>query len=258
VTFDYPNYDFIGWNGARPPFDDPELRRALTLAIDRRGLVEELLYGYGRVSKGPLLSFWWSSNDAIEPWPHDPQAARELLAREGWSVVHEDGSRSEGRPLHVELITNAGNRLREQMLVKIQAQLSAVGVTTSVAVLEMRALRQRVGAGEFDGYLGGWVFDGKADLRSLFASDAVLPHGMNVVHYSSEEVDRLLAEADRAEDWRLLKPRLDAVQDRIHADQPYTFLYETRRVAAHGQRLEGVAIEVPSDPLAGLERYWIN
>ena len=125
-------------------------------------------------------------------------------------------------------------------------------------MLEMRALRQRVGAGDFDGYLGGWVFDGKADLRALFASDAVLPHGMNVVHYSSDEVDRLLTEADHAEDWRLLKPKLDAVQDRIHADQPYTFLYETRRVAAHGRRLAGVSIDVPWDPLAGLERYWVN
>lgn len=258
VTFDAPKYDFIGWNGARAPFDDPEVRRAMTLAIDRGSLVEDLLYGYGRVSKGPLLSFWWNANKELEPWPYSPDEARAILREAGYSVRAADGSRTDGEALRIELVTNTGNRLREQMLVKIQAQLEAIGVEVEVAALEMRTLRGKVGGGDYDGYLGGWEFDGKADLRQLFGTESVLPHGMNVVHYSSEEVDRLLAEADGAADWRTLKPTLDAVQDRIHDDQPYTFLYETKRIAGHSLRLEGVKVSVASDSLADLERYWID
>jgi peptide/nickel transport system substrate-binding protein len=259
ITFDYPKYDFVGWNGSRPPFDDPEIRRAMTLAIDRQGLVEELLYGYGQVSKGPLLSFWWNANDDLVAWPYDPGEARRILRELGYATVGRDGRPAgEGRVLEFELITNSGNRLREEMLVKIQEQLSRVGVRATIRPLEMRALRQQVGSGDYDAYLGGWVFDGKADLKQLFASDAVIPNGMNVVFYASEDVDLLLDQVDDTESWDAMKAKLDAIQSRIHEDQPYTFLYETKRVAAHGNQLSGVEIDIPSDPLARLERYSID
>jgi len=259
ISFDYPKYDFVGWNGSRPPFDDPELRRAMTLAIDRQALVEDLLYGYGQVSKGPLLSFWWNANEDLVAWPYDPAEARRILRAAGFATVDRSGRPvGDGQTLEFELLTNSGNRLREEMLVKIQQQLSRVGVRATVRPLEMRALRQQVGSGDYDAYLGGWVFDGKADLGQLFASDAVVPHGMNVVFYASVEVDRLLDQVDDTESWDAMKAKLDAIQSRIHEDQPYTFLYETKRVAAYGRQLSGVQIDIPSDPLARLERYRID
>ena len=258
VAFDYPKYDYIGWNGSRAPFDDPDLRRAMTLAIDRDALVEELLYGYGQVSKGPLLSFWWSSNARLRAWPYEPDEARRILREAGYATLDRNGRMTGRRPLELELITNSGNRLREEMLVKIQAQLALIGIHAEVRALEMRALRQKVGSGEYDAYLGGWVFDGRADLRQLFGSQSVLPNGMNVVHYDSQEVDQLLDQVDDAESWTAMKQKLDAIQFQIHEDQPYTFLYETKRLAAHGNRLSGVQIDITSDPLARLERYRVN
>ena len=63
----------------------------------------------------------------------------------------------------------------------------------------MRALRENVARGAYDGYLGGWVFYGKVDLASLFGSTATPPEGANMVFYRSPEVDRLLAALDAAE-----------------------------------------------------------
>ncbi|HKQ60013.1 MAG TPA: ABC transporter substrate-binding protein, partial [Candidatus Polarisedimenticolaceae bacterium] len=240
AAFDYPKADALGWNAARPPLDDPAVRRALTLAIDRNALVENLLHGFGRVSRGPVPSFWWLAARELAPLPYDPDQARRLLA---------------GRTPKLELLTNAGNRQREEVLVQVQAQLAQVGVRVEVRPLEMRAMRARVAAGDYDGYLGGWVFSGKIDLRAIFGSASRPPAGLNVVGYRSAEVDRLLDAADAAADWPALKAAFDALQQRIDADQPYTFLYETQRVAAWGPRLAGVAIDVPSDPLAGLERF---
>jgi ABC-type transport system substrate-binding protein len=78
------------------------------------------------------------------------------------------------------------------------------------------------------------------------------------VGYSSEEADRLFAELDRCADWETMAELLRQVQQRIHEDQPYTFLYEMKRVAAHGPRIDGVEIDIPSDPLARLERFWVR
>ena len=259
VSFDYPKYDYIGWNGSQPPFDDMLLRKALTLAIDRDALVEELLYGYGRVSKGPLLSFWWSADRDLEPWPYDPDQARRMLADLGYDTRSDDGTTIDrGKRLEFELITNTGNRLREAMTVKIQEQLSRVGVVVHVRSLAMRTLVGRCRSGDYSAYLGGWTLLGKPDLKPIFGSDFTPPRGANVVHYDSPEIDDLLARLEQASDWQAMKQLFVKIQERIHQDQPYTFLYETKRVAAMGPRLVGMQIDIPSDPLARLERCWVQ
>ncbi len=259
LGFDYPKYDFVGWNNAKPPFDDPRVRRALTLAIDREVLVEDLLYGFGRVSKGPVLSSSWGADQTLEPWPYDPDQARHLLSAAGYAT-REDGevSLASGRIVKFELLTNAGNALREAMAVKIQEQLGRVGVQVTLRTLEMGALMDRCTKGDYDAYLGGWTVLGKVDLEPVFGSASQPPDGVNVVGFRSPEVDRLLGQLETAEDWRAMKPLLDEIQRRIHEEQPYTFLYEMKRVAATGPRLVDLRIDNPADPLADLERCWLR
>jgi peptide/nickel transport system substrate-binding protein len=258
VPFAYPNIEYIGWNGAEAPFDDPRVRRALTLAIDRQALVEDLLYDYGRVSGGPLLSSWWSADHDLEPLPYDPDQARTILAELGFEVRNADGGKGGGdRVLELDLLTNAGNRLRESMLVKVQEQLSRVGVVARVHPVEMRALGRSVVTSDFDGYLMGSVYS-LQDLPSIFDSRQAPPDGANYVRYRSDEVDRLLEALDRAQRWEDTEPTLHELQRRIREDQPYTYLYESVRIAAHGPRLNGVEIDIPADPLARLEHYWVD
>lgn len=258
VTFDTPRYEYLGWNCARPPFDDPMVRRAITLAIDRDSLVEDLVYEYGTVSSRPVPSSWWGAADGVEPWPYDPDEARAILQSRGYvtdTVVGVAAGRE--TRLEFDLVTNAGNRLREDTLIKIQEQLSRVGIKANVRTLEQRTLIQQASGGDFDGYLGGWNFVGKVPLKILFGSSYVPPNGFNVVRYHVPEVDDALDDLDLASDWQEMKPFLDAIQERIHEDQPYTFLFERQGIAAYGPRLQGVIIDIPSDPLARLERFWV-
>ena len=62
----------------------------------------------------------------------------------------------------------------------------------------------------------------------------------------------------RADDWNSLDSLLGKLQTRIYSDQPYTFLYESKRLAVHGPRIRGVRIDSPSDPLAQLEQVWVE
>lgn len=251
---DWPGYDFIGWNASRPPFDDPEVRRALTLAIDRKAIVEELLYGFGRVSAGPVPSFWWAADRTLQPWPNDPAEARRILESRGFEPRETDGTLArDGEVLQFDLTTNAGNRLRGDVMVKVQEQLRRIGIPVGVQPMEMRAWRQKVAGGDYDAFLGGWVLSGKVEIESLFGESG----SMNVVSYRSEELETLLSGLGEASDWAAKKPVLDEIQARIHADQPYTFLYEAQRLAVAGPRLRNVRIETPSDTLAFLEDAWI-
>ena len=98
----------------------------------------------------------------------------------------------------------------------------------------------------------------KPDLKPIFGSGFTPPKGANVVHYESPEIDDLLAQLENAPDWQAMKQLFVKIQQRIHQDQPYTFLYETKRVAAMGPRLVGMQIDIPSDPLAHLELCWVR
>jgi peptide/nickel transport system substrate-binding protein len=259
IAFDNPMFDYIGWNAKRPPLDDPMVRRAMTLAIDRDAIVEDLLFGYGRVSTGPLLSFTWTADPTLAPWPCSPDEARAILASRGFRPRAGDGVLVRGgKPLEIEITTNAGNRLREAVLVRIQEQLSRIGVVVRPRPLEMKTFRQKNAAGEFDAYVSGWRFSGKVDLKAIFGSAAVPPEGHNVVAYRSPDADRVLDELASASDWTAMRPLFATLARRIHEDQPYTFLYEGKRLAVVGPGLRGVAIDVPADPLAGLARTWVE
>jgi len=258
VPFKMSRYEYLGWNGQRPPFHDPLVRRAITLAIDRRALVEDLLYDFGEVSSGPVPSHSWGAAEDLEPWPYDPDQARAILGQRGFSTIAVDGTTvGTGPTLAFDLVTNTGNGLREDALVKIQDQLARIGVTVRVRSIEQRTLIQNVTGGDFDGYLGGWNFIGKVPLGALFGSDYAPPRGFNVVGYRVADVDESLERLDLASDWHEMKPLLDTIQRRIHEDQPYTFLFERDDIAAFGPRLRDVSIDDPDDPLAALERVWV-
>jgi peptide/nickel transport system substrate-binding protein len=248
IPYDNPMFDYIGWNGAKPPFDDPAVRRALTLAIDREAVVDDLLFGYGRVSAGPLLSGWWPADATLKPWPYDPQEAERILTQKGYGRDH---------PLKLELMSNAGNRLREAVAVKVQEQLAKVGVAATPRTVEMRALREASASGRYDAYIGGWRFSGKLDLKSIFGSGSLPPGGSNVVAYRSPETDRLIGALGTATDWRGAKSAYAQIARQLHSDQPYTFLYEAERLVAIGPRVRGAVVDVPADPFARLERIWL-
>ncbi len=247
-----PKYDFIGWNGRRDPFGDRRFRRAMTMALDRSALADAL-GGYGQVSAGPVVSASWEADPSLEPLDHDPARARELLGELGYRAGADGVLSRDGQPLRIRLITNSTNELRKAMLVRIQEQLGRIGVDVEVEALALGAVQRAVGSGNYDGWLGGWMFPGRVDFHLLFSSGG----GFNLTAYRSDETDRLIEEMDRAADWKAARPALYALQRLLRDDQPYTFLYETHRVALLGARVRGVTFPVPYDPLDRLEDFWL-
>lgn len=74
---------FMGINTTRAPLDDPELRRAMALAIDREGIVAGILGGGEQVVSQMATPAHFGYDEAIEPIPYDPEKAREIVAEAG-------------------------------------------------------------------------------------------------------------------------------------------------------------------------------
>ena len=232
IAFAFRQYDYIAWNTRRPPFDDPEIRRALTLAIDRQGLVDSLFGGFARIASSPIPSLFWAHDRALAPWPYDPREARSILARQGFADRDGDGIvERAGRPFAFELTTNSSNRLRSDAMVLIQAQLQAIGVAATPRTMEIHSLTERNIAHEFDATLSGWAVDTTLDLKAYFHSSEA-DGGYNFGDYRNNEVDRLLDATRRAASPEAARPDFERLQRILHAEQPYTFLWEPQRICA--------------------------
>jgi peptide/nickel transport system substrate-binding protein len=241
------SYTHVCWNLARPPFDDPRLRRALAMAVDREALIEVVYDGFALLSLGPVLSSMWAFNGALEPVPFEPAAAARLLAEAGWQDRDGDGVLDrDGAPLAFELLAPAESDTRQDVVLMIERDLARIGVTVTPRFVEWGALQARMDAGDFDAFVNRWVEPTQIDLAGIWHS--VLPGepSFNYGRYANPEVDRLLAEVDAAPDFAAQKPLLDRIQELIVADQPYLFLVENTRLVAHSSRLRGADINAAS------------
>jgi peptide/nickel transport system substrate-binding protein len=134
TVLDYPvifPYGIV-FNTRRAPFDDPRVRLAVALALDRREIVAGYLYGFGAVADGPVPPEV-PGFVPVSPIPADPDSARRLLG---------------GRRIAFELLTvGSGEAALEQL---IQARLAAVGFDVAIRQLELTAFLARVNAGRRD------------------------------------------------------------------------------------------------------------
>jgi peptide/nickel transport system substrate-binding protein len=116
----------LSMNNARPPFDNPVLRRAVKHALDREAILETAYAGHGQLigSMVPPTDPWYE--DLTSLYPHDPQKARELVAQSGVA-----------NPRVAFRIPNLPYAVTAAQVVK--SQLGEVGITADIEVLEFPA-----------------------------------------------------------------------------------------------------------------------
>lgn len=202
---------FLYANTTRAPFDDPRVRQALSLGIDRELLVEVALYRYTQPAHATGLSDGfasWRDPGIGSEWVHfDAEAANRLLdeagfARgpEGWRLLPD------GRIWDYQILTVSGWSDWVRACQVIARGFEALGIRASVRTYDFGAWFQAVQEGEFDLSLG-WSFEGAtpyAFYRWLMSSATVRPVGEasagNWHRYASAAADSALARFEREPD----------------------------------------------------------
>jgi peptide/nickel transport system substrate-binding protein len=257
VAYWFNIYVAAVWNTENPLFRDPEVRRALTLAIDRKTIVDTILGSLGRVADSPILTSVWAHDPAIHPWPYDPAEAARILAAKGWKDTDSDGVLDQGgRPFAFELLTNSGNQLRADATVMIQNQLKKVGIRATPRQVEFNTLATVTMAGKFDATMMGYTIDTSLDLQSNFHSKSIA-EGSNYPRYRNPEVDRLIELGAAQPDLAAERPYLNQIQEIVHREQPVTFLWESQRLTAFNKRLKNVHA-TPIFSFFNLQEWWVE
>ncbi len=243
---------FLYANTTHAPFDDPRVRKAISMAIDRPLLVDVALYRYSRPADATGLSdayASWRDSTAVAngDWVrHDPARAAALLDAAGYRAG-PDGRRRlrDGRPWDYEILTVSGWSDWVRAAQVIARGLRDVGIDARVRTYDFSAWFQRVQEGRFDLTLG-WSFEGPTPYTFyhwLMSSGTVKPTGVasmgNWHRFGSAAADRALRAFEQEPD-SLAQRRLCAELQRVFvADAPAIPLYpnpswaeyNTRRIA---------------------------
>jgi peptide/nickel transport system substrate-binding protein len=252
----YPanEYYFIGYNTDHPILGDVRVRQALSQAVDRQRLLDQILEGQGRLLDTGLLPAYWAYPQELVGSSFDPVRAAQLLAEAGWVDSDGDGIRDRnGEPLRLRLATNGGNPTREAIAILAQQYCLAVGVAAEVVLMNWSDFLEDIFTHNFDMVVFSWPLALDPDGWELWhSSESVLDSGFNFVSYHNPRVDELLLQGLRVP--KCDEARRAAIYGEIATvlakDQPYAFLFTPYNLMAVSERVGGLA---PS-PFAGL--HW--
>lgn len=240
--FLYNERDPADTGRANPILGDREVRRALTLAIDRETMTRSIFGPDATVPIGPAsLSLWVRPPEPAAR--QDTAGARRALASAGWGARGNDGIAVRGgRRLRLDVIFPNTSAARRQIALQAQAQWRAVGVDAELEPLDFPTYLDRRKAGRFDIDVTAVNQDpNPTGLTQSWTCAGI--GGSNVGHFCDFRVDSLIAAASVATDglelWRQVLRTIDA-------DAAAAFVFAPAAMIAVHRRFEHVVIHPES------------
>jgi peptide/nickel transport system substrate-binding protein len=234
---------YIGWNIDTPYFSDRRVRLAMTHIIDRRKIIDHLVKGSGRIVTGPFYSEGGQNDPEIEPWPYDPDRARELLDEAGWIDTDGDGIREKnGVPFRFKFMYSSSTTIYIRLLKLLKDEAAKIGVDVVADPYEWSVLIPKLSDRQFEAMVMGWGGDVIDDPYQLFHSSQIGNRASNYVGFNNPEADRLMETArmtlDEVERIRLFQ-KIHLI---LHEEQPYTFLFERPYMRLLDRRFKNVKV----------------
>lgn len=231
----------VGWgitgllfNHRAEPFDDVRVRRAVSYALDRDAIVTHVEHGLAIPAAQVSSPVVFGHNPNLQPYPHDPAKARQLLAEAGYPQGFET----------TILVWNIERFIR--WAEAVQAQLAQVGIDAELNVVEFGAALEMAYRGEFEIVNMGWgcpTLDSDYNLFALFHSASWGPPG-NWGFYQNPEVDRLIMVGRTSADMQERERAYHRVMELLHQDAAWAFSHHPTVVLAKRAELRDSEISV--------------
>ncbi|GAB1420730.1 peptide-binding protein [Anaerolineales bacterium] len=246
------NGDYVD-QGMHPIFGDVRVRQAFAHAVDVNAIIGTgpdgdnpatgILEGNGAPAVVHNHPESWV-DPGLEPYTFDMELAASMLEEAGWVDADGDGIREcqgclystevdatyEGTPMSFELLTNAGNEVRERTGTTIKSQLAELGVDVQFQAIDFGTLVDELVGQQFDAIIIGWnlglPFD--PDGSGFFgAADDVPGSGFAMTSYQNPELEALWTQAVSYPgcDREARMPLYQEAMKILYEDQPYMWLF---------------------------------
>ncbi|HXT15167.1 MAG TPA: peptide ABC transporter substrate-binding protein [Gemmatimonadaceae bacterium] len=253
---DYPILFTTGlaFNVTKPPFDDARVRRAISLSIDRRRIVDAALAGYGTPASGPVppespLALAGSSAS-------DTAVADSLFDAAGWRRANGVRVRN-GKPFELELLTvGSGDNALEQL---VQADLALRGVHAHIRQVELGTFLTAARASHktFDVLVSGVPGDVSLSFLASMFESRQQGSALDYTGFHTAVLDTLFARTRSAPNESLRVAAWRDVQRYLAAEQPVSWIYHSRGLQGLSARLRNVRMDLRGE-LASLAEWEIG
>lgn len=209
---------YIGFNTTKPPFDDPKVRRALAMALDRDLLANDILQGLFAPAEGVLPPGMPGYNDQLRGIPFDPGGARKLLDEAGGPDLLKDAT----------LLTSGQGASPSDVLEAIIAMWEEnLGVKITIEQEEFGSFLRDLDLGNFQMFSLGWIAD-YPDPQNFLEIKFYSQSGNNETKYANPQVDKLLEQGRKEQDEDKRFDLYRQAEEIIVQDSPWIPLYHTR------------------------------
>lgn len=240
-----------------------EVRKALSLALDRETIVSSVLGGYATAIMGPVPPGNGILQAAI-PNTKDPIAdAAQTLEAAGWTyngTVRAWQNTNTKQSLDTITIRTSNVPELKNVASAVKMDWEKLGVSVDIELYEPGDLSQNViRPRKYDTLLYGMVIGHDQDLYAFWNSQEQNDPGLNVALYANKTVDALLDDARSTADQHRRLTDLQKIEDAVSADYPAAFIYAPDFTYAMPSDMHGVIlpqIVTPADRFASVASWY--
>ena len=230
------NIAYLAFNTDKPPLNNPEVRHALSLAINNQRLMQSIYYGTAETAASILPRASWAYDNEAKITEYNPKEARRRLQALGLDKLT--------LRLWVPTSSQAWNPSPLKSAELIQADMAQIGVKVIIVPVEGRFQEARLMDMNHDLTLSGWATDSN-DPDSFFRpllSCAAINSQTNFAHWCNREFDNVLR---KALDSQQLASRIDAydeAQQILARELPILPLASSLRLQAYRYDIKGLVL----------------
>jgi len=237
-------HDFVKINCGIEPFTDVKVRQALNYAVNKQGIIDSVLFGYGEIAPSympPVVYF----NDELDPYPYDPEKAKQLLKEAGY----EKGFKT-------SILASAGEPMMVSIATILQQNLRDVGIDATIEKVEEGTRWDRLITREYElspDYYTSDILDD--DLLTDFG----ISYAGNQAYFSdyhNPRVEELYALGRVTLDEGARRDIYHEIQRLVHEDAAQIFLTTTPNPTAMRENIHGFL--VPANDFYRWEYVWIE
>ncbi|MFA5926276.1 MAG: peptide ABC transporter substrate-binding protein [Parcubacteria group bacterium] len=240
---------------------DREVRKALSLAIDRQAIINEVLAGEGKEIYTPIPPGTFGSTEDVKKFSFDIEKANKTLDDDGWKRGDDGIRKKDNQTLEFNLTTTDWPDL-VQTAELLKKEWEAIGVkveyeTLPVADIQQNYIRPR----EYEALLFGQMLGIDPDPFAFWHSSQTHDPGMNLALYSNTEVDKILEKTrqetnadDRLKDY-------EKFQQDVADDVPVSFLYSPNYLYITNKMVKGVditSVATPDKRFANIAEWYMK
>ena len=238
-------------------FGDRAVRRALTMAVDRRSMLQNVFGSYGMPLFGPFPRSLPVADTTLPQLPYDTVKARALLDSAGWTVGADGVRAKNGQRLEFSITTPVSSATRMKYAVLLQEAFKKVGASVKLDQTDMAGYGAKNTDRSFDTTIEGYSTDPSVSgFKQSWSSAALGKEGQNFTSYSNPTVDALLDSAVYTFDPARTRAYARRAFEIINEDAPGIWLYEPPTVAGIQKRIHPTNMRADGW-WSGLADWWI-